>query len=327
MKHLSFLLFIGVLCVSCSDDYIGIPRSEPYESPSLKVSLNGKEVKVARKYVMTHDLLVTLGPCGGNNLTQIKKLSYIPNQTDTISTDENFCPTYYSATDWIGPYWMRAQNNGNQNSGFTGGWHAYNGDFTGSPTARTISVQAFLDGQPLEDGSSNVVCKDARIVVENRLQAGNTKEFDGSGREVLKETVTYHFHADTIAVSVTSEALEDITIEIYYGLQSCFGGVARMFCADSVFTCRTDGYHGTMARVHEVECTKDDGHQVVCRLDSVGLGTQDHYNRCEVDTNRQYCFTSPYGKTYFRLVGEVGLPLKKGQKTFWSGAYIFKESQ
>ena len=318
-----FVFTVLLLIFACTDD-IGIPPSEPQNPVLLKISQEGNKISVVRKYVMTHDLDIILGPCGGNNLVQLQRIAYIPNNSDSLANTNNQGPTYVSATDWVGPYWMSAINNGNGNSGFTGGWHAYNGDFTGSPTARTSNVTVYVDGKAIKN-IKNTVCQEASVVVENFLQAGNTKEANRNGREVLKEIVTYHFRHDTMAVSVLSEALEDLNIEIYYGLQSCFGGRVRMFCADSVFTCLTDGYNGTMARASSAECTMGDGHQVLCFLDSIGLGAQNQYNKCKIDTNRQYCFTSPYGKTYFRLVGEVGLPMKKGETCYWSGGYIFKE--
>ena len=323
MRILSLLLTI-VFLYSC-EEYIGIPQSPPRQASLLKVSWEGTSVSISRKYVMSHDLIVTLGPCGGNSLIQLERLTYVPNLSDTICDTNRNGPTYYSSTDWIGPYWMVATQNGNGNSGFTGGWHAYNGDFTGSPTARTQQIKVYADDKLLDSRARNIQSQYVKVVVDNYIQAGNTKETDGSGREVLKESVCYLFHQDTIHVSVTSKALEDINIENYYGLQACFGGMVRMFCADSVYTCYTNGYHGTMARVHAAECTMDDGHQVLCLLDQFGLGTQDQFNICTIDTNRQFCFTSPYGKTYFRLVGEVGMPLHKGEVCYWQGAYIFRE--
>lgn len=323
MKY-QLIILATIIFAACNND-IGIPQSPPCEAELLKVSWDGVDVNVTRKYVLSHDLKVTLGPCGGNSLTQLKSLTYIPNQSNTIcDTDANGFK-YISSTDWVGPYWMVATKNGNGNSGFTGGWHAYNGDFTGSPTARTHQVKVYDGDKELPLGTKNYQSEFVKVVVENYIQAGNTKEPDGNGREVLKEIVSYLFHHDTLKVAVTSKALEDINIEIYYGLQSCFEGTVRMFCKDSVFTCKTDGYNGTMARVYSAECTRDDGHQVLCILDSVGLGTQTHYNACTIDTNRQYCFTSPYGKTYFRLVGEVGLPLYQGEECYWRGSYIFRE--
>ena len=321
----TILLLLSIITFAACDNDISIPQSPPRQANQLKVSWDGENIYVARKYIMSHDLIVILGPCGGNSLTQLKRLTYVANPSDTICATNSIGPTYVSSTDWVGPYWMVANNNGNANSGFTGGWHAYNGDFTGSPTARTDQVRIFADNKLLTAGAHNVQSDYVKVEVENYIQAGNTKEPNGNGREVLKEVVCYLFHNDTINVTVSGKALEHITIENYYGLQACFGGTVRMFCADSIFTCQTNGYNGTMARVHAAECTMGNGHQVICLLDSVGLGIQDHFNACTVDTNRQYCFTSPYGKTYFRLVGEIGMPLQQGDSFYWKGAYIFKE--
>ena len=325
MPRLLILLF-ALLAVSCSKD-ISIDDYEPVTADRFKVTVAGNEVSVVRHYVSNHDLEVTMGACGANDLVQIKQLTYIRNASQTIADTGTAGLRYVSYSDWVGPYWMEAVANGNNNSGFTGGWHGYDGDFSGSATARTTRVTTVIDGQPVGEDCQNLTCRDIHVVVENLLQAGNTKQRDGRGREVLRETVDYHFHADTISVSVSSEALEDLVIQNYYGLQSCFGGTVRMVARDTTYTFANDGYHGPLQRILAAECTRPDGHQVRCLLDNVGLGTQHRYNLCPTEPERQYCFTSPYDKTYFRLVGEVGLPLSKGQTVFWSGAYIFREKR
>lgn len=325
-----FITVIGWISISagltgCTDD-IGIDSSEPRQATSLKVSFGkGMQVSVVRHYVVGYDIELTLGPCGGNNLVQLKRITYIPNHTDTLAHTGSKGLAFNSPSDWIGPYWISAAHHGNAGSGFTGGWHAYNGDATGSPTARTTAVSVVADGSVVASGSGDIVANEVMVTVSNRIQAGNTKEADGSGREVLSEVVTYRFHSDTVAVSVVSTALEDLTIDNYYGMQSCFGGTVNMYSADSMRTFHTDGYHGSPVRVSRMECSMDDGHQVVCLLDSTGLGAQDRYNRCTEDTDRQYCFTSPFGKAYFRLVGEVGLSLSRSDAVCWSGAYVFRE--
>ena len=109
MRILSLLLTI-VFLYSC-EEYIGIPQSPPRQASLLKVSWEGTSVSISRKYVMSHDLIVTLGPCGGNSLIQLERLTYVPNLSDTICDTNRNGPTYYSSTDWIGPYWMVATQN------------------------------------------------------------------------------------------------------------------------------------------------------------------------------------------------------------------------
>lgn len=324
MKRVFFFLLTFAL-VSCSKD-IAIDEYIPVPANSFKVTRKGNNVSVVRHYVKNYDFELLLGPCGINQLVQIKKLTYIPNSSSEISSPGKPGPNYVSYSDWIGPCWMEALERGNGNSGFTGGWHGSDGDVGGGPTARCVSVSVFVDGQQLDTDVHDMRCRDVLVVVENHLQAGNTKQSDGNGREVLSETVNYHFHADTLSVSVAFKPLEDIVIQNYYGLQSCFGGTVRMACRDTIYTFLNDGYHGAPRRVSIAECTRDDGHQVRCVLDSIGLGRQIGYNLTPSEPERQFCFTSPYGKTYFRLVGEAFLPLYRGQSAFWSGAYIFREA-
>jgi hypothetical protein len=53
-----------------------------------------------------------------------------------------------------------------------------------------------------------------KIEVVNLIQANNTKEADGSGRPVLRETVTYEITGGEVQVHNEIEALEDITFDM-----------------------------------------------------------------------------------------------------------------
>lgn len=285
----------------------------------LRVAQEGEDVYVSRSYTATMDLQTVLAPCGPNGLLGIRELKYFnPEKSTGIS--------HVSTSDWVGPYIVHASHDENKPDAFTGGWHAYNGDASGTPTARLVGCELYIDGQQKSGIYKEEECREVVVKATHLIQACNTKQADGNGREVLQENVAYRFRGDTLSITMQITALEDVVIDNYYGLQSCYGGEVCMFTQDSVYTCHTDGYNGAMSRVSKASCTLPDGRQVVCLLDSVGLGTQNRYNVCTVDTNRQFCFTSPFGKVYFRLVGEVGMPLQQGEQVFWSGAYIFRQS-
>lgn len=53
-----------------------------------------------------------------------------------------------------------------------------------------------------------------KIEVVNLIQANNTKEADGSGRPVLRKTVTYEITGGEVQVHNEIEALEDITFDM-----------------------------------------------------------------------------------------------------------------
>jgi predicted RNA-binding Zn-ribbon protein involved in translation (DUF1610 family) len=57
------------------------------------------------------------------------------------------------------------------------------------------------------------------IVVTNRIQGYNTTLPDGDSREILEEVVTYTVKDGKVSIAVTFTALEDLHIELYYGIQ------------------------------------------------------------------------------------------------------------
>ena len=290
------------------------------QKQTLSVSEKEEGLCISREYTPQINLQTVLSPCGPNELMGISQLRY-------LKPDDSLSTLFATTSDWIGPYVLHAIEGNNRRGNFTGGWHAYNGDGTGTPTARLVEKQVFIDGILTEHLWQEQSCSEVVVKAKHLIQADNTKQEDGMGREVLQEDVTYRFSGDTIGIKMEITALEDLVIDNYYGLQSCYGNLVQMYTTEGIETFHTDGYHGTMTRVSKMTCTLPDGRQVVCVLDSIGLGTQNRFNKCDVDTDRQYCFTSPYNKVYYRLVGEVGMPMKRGEKVYWSGFYLFRQAR
>lgn len=128
-----------------------------------------------------------------------------------------------AVSDWIGPYIVGANQNGNGNGqDFTGGNHNYDGGENSSVTGRTVQYNVWVDGKEPQDGKV-ISGKKVKIEVVNRIQGFNTKEQDGSGREILQETVTYEVEGGQVQVHTEIQPLEDITLYRYYGLQSVNG--------------------------------------------------------------------------------------------------------
>jgi hypothetical protein len=71
----------------------------------------------------------------------------------------------------------------------------------------------WADGVEVADGSVTASVY-TKIEVVNLIQANNTKEADGSGRPVLRETVTYEITGGEVQVHNEIEALEDITFDM-----------------------------------------------------------------------------------------------------------------
>ncbi|MGG3306583.1 hypothetical protein AB4124_19185 [Paenibacillus sp. 2KB_20] len=171
-----------------------------------------------------------------------------------------------------------------------------------------------------------------KIEVVHLIQAYNTKEADGSGRLVLRETVTYEISGGHVHVHDVIEALEDITFDTYYGLQSVNGAwndTVRYFAGDQEVASSPANIYsdsGTKAVNPNVDSclrsSSDQGgfqHKLRVRLDrQYGLGAL-----ANLADHLPVIFTQEYGKTYFLQIKGTTPELKQGEKFAWQGSYEF----
>ena len=302
------------------------PSSEPSAEPSgdpgadievsMKVNQEDLKVEFSSKSLSGEDLLVTLAPVSANKTVQIDRYE--------IGTEK-----YTSYTDWIGPFNVYAVNKPvNSTYGFTGGWHGSNGDGTGNPTAQTQSIEVSMDGEAVEDGTHQG--KEAVCVVYNKIEAANTK-FDDAKRFVLSETVTYTFTGGRLYVKVDIEALEDVDIRIYYGMQIA-GGYCKKFTfttSDGQTSECTESYFAK-GDIREMTGYSTGGHLVKAHMYDEGLGS------FEKATKEYHALTQYYGATngkgYYMLIGDMNAAsnsyrLKKDEKLFWRGFYEFNKAE
>lgn len=259
------------------------------------------------------DLLITLAPVSANKTVQIDVYA-IGNES------------FQSYTDWIGPFNMKTVAATAQTEkawGFTGGWHGSNGDGTGDPTARTIKIEASLDGNETTSGTGS----EATVKVFNQVEAANTK-FNETKRFVLDETVTYTFKEGRLYVRVDITAREDVKILIYYGMQ-----IAGGFCKSFTFTTedgKEESTTGTLlmkGKVRDMTGFSTGGHSVTAHMFDEGLGTY------SLATPAYSALTQYYGenngKGYYMLIGDKdasskSYTMKMGETVYWSGYYEFK---
>ena len=110
-----------------------------------------------------------------------------------------------------------------KHSPFTGGNHGYKDsgsttDPENTPTGRMVSFQVFADGVAVEDGYSGYA-QTITFKWVNMVQAANTVQPDGSGREVLKEEYEMVFDGEKFNIHNVITVLEKSYITSYYGLQ------------------------------------------------------------------------------------------------------------
>ena len=182
-------------------------------------------IKVVSKYNKNEDRCTELRKKGGNNLFDFYTAYIIKNSGNSVSTHTKGTEVYRNTTDFHAPFIIRALNNidgDNPKSWeFTGGNHAYNGNNTGSATARTTSLEFWVDNRKISNGSGKFSGKAKVIEIRwsNNVQANNTVKKDGSGREVLTEKHTLTFNGEEWTSHIELIPLEDIQCYTWYGLQ------------------------------------------------------------------------------------------------------------
>lgn len=182
-------------------------------------------IKVVSKYNENEDRCIELRKKGGNNLFDFYTAYIIDNKESTVAEHTNGVEVYRNTTDFHAPFIIRALKNidgDNPNSWeFTGGNHAYNGNHTGSATARTTKLEFFVDGKKISNGKGEFSGKANVIEIRwsNNVQANNTVKKDGSGREVLTEKHTMTFDGKEWISHVELIPLEDIRCYTWYGFQ------------------------------------------------------------------------------------------------------------
>ncbi|WP_339266517.1 DUF4855 domain-containing protein [Paenibacillus sp. FSL K6-1330] len=294
----------------------------------------GTEITVAHKYNDQSDMWIVFDRFGANKLEGLKEWRLAENTGTTVNPDMSRPSTLLQAdvSDWIGPYVVRANANGNGNPwDFTGGNHNYDGGSTSSHTGRTDSFRVWADGMEVADGTVTASVY-TKIVVVSLIQAYNTKEADGSGRPVLRETVTYEISGGHVQVHNEIEALEDITFDTYYGLQSVNGAwndTVRYFAGDQeVASSPANRYSDSGTKAvnpnvdsYQLSSTDQGGfqHKLRVRLDrQYGLGAL-----ANLADHMPVIFTQEYGKTYFLQIKGMTPELKQGEKFAWQGSYEF----
>lgn len=202
-----------------------VDRLKKY-SPPVQYHIDNNTLKVASHYLSDKDLLVTMNLGRGNGLFDFASFKLYPAGL-TIPEGENNAETLLSVgTDYHAPFIVKAIENADGddvgNSYFTGGNHQYNNQGSGStPTARSLSLRFFVDGQEIVSGQG--YANKVEIRWTNNVQGYNTRKADGTGREILQERHRLVFDGVAWSETIDLEPLEDILMERWYGLQFVFG--------------------------------------------------------------------------------------------------------
>lgn len=274
-------------------------------SNSLNVVQAENQIKVSNKNIKGNTIIITFEPLGVNKLWQIRSV-------EIYDSSDNLLVKSTTDTDSVGPYHVGAVNNadgdniGTAISNFTGGCHGYNGDLTGTATASSSVVVNSL-GSIVD------------VVVTNRIQGYNTRKEDGTGREILVEEVHYIFEnkVDGFKVNNYIKALEEVTINLYYGMQIAFARQYVKFNSGEVGKWKEQSLNASYDgnSLDSVAGKSNTGLiQEMYVLDR-GLG---HFGLVPSDIPKVF----QSGKIYYNLIRQ-NVSLEADDTLFFEGGYIF----
>ena len=330
------------IIASTSED----PRAYP-----LFINIANEVAEITYKYDASTDYTIQMqkqggldaddNPTGGNQLFDFCRWFKTSN-TSPIVTNAPNVSSYYkiNGTDFLGPFRIRALTNidgdtPNSND-WTGGNHQYNNQGSGSTaTARTANIKFKVDGRFVS--SFNGYAREIVLSWDNYIQANNTKKSDGTGREVLKEHYEVRFDGDKFYVRNVIEALEDICIYTYYGMQAKQlynqgGAIDNYFLYAGSKVNRTWQPRSTATTSGDKNCRdiiyQRSPDRLEMHIDYEGLG--DFADSITNPHNDEPCSAlSSTGKLYFNLIDYgttydgSGLILNGGDTVFWEGYYKF----
>ena len=295
---------------------------------------SSKSVRIAWKYNKENDMWFHIAPCGCSNLPQIHNIHLVANANKhpnpNLTSDSTLwfkCPS-----DFVGPYaGLVAINNGDgdkpDSGDWIGGWHGYNNDLTGAPTAQNLKFEVYVNNTLLESIDEIIGAYSIKVVVTNGLYGSNTKKQDGTGRIIAEEQVVYEFNQGKINISHKFKALEELRIGTYYGIQTCNYNW-NDYCLpinDPIIKVPFDpkgvqklgGSKNDGSKVCEYHLSKE-GHNLRAFIDpTYGLGLRENV------PNTKFLFhTQSYGKSYFMLI-DGGKTMTTGEEMHWRGGYEF----
>ena len=312
---------------------------------TLAIKKSGKNIQIAYKYNTNKDCRIRINNINANGTPQLCGNEFFLNTNSLPSIDFDSSGDAFNIgkTDFIGPIICEASNNADTDVNtdgslhFTGGMHDITDTIgNGKPTATNISMRTYIDGV-LYDEDSNIITRanHIRIQVQNKIMASNTVKADGNGRYVISEIVTYEIGTDMkLNVKVTLEAIEDVKIYKYYGMQGNFLGYKTNYEWAQINYLNNNDilYYATLgtestnlqnAKCNEIIVDDRKLNTVSMYIKPVGLGT------FFLNTEDRCALATKWSKVYYNLIRKENEPFLfyNHKCLFWEGVYDFKESR
>ncbi|GEM_PF-596652 len=288
-----------------------------------KTIKQGDDVIISFRYQKDTDMHVVIGKCGINEMVNFKAIYLEKNTSDDVNAviGKNAQLFMQACTDWLGPYVVKALENGDGGgSAFTGGWHSIKRDEKYYKTGMTYSFDVMSNNRTIKENKVANGAVDIQII--NLIKGYNTVK---SERYLLREEIRIKADNGQFDIKVRTTALEPIYITKYYGLQTqngtWNGGVQYGNDGINLINkCSESGAKKDVGAINNFSLwSEDKKHRLYCSInDKVGIGSFKN-----IPDNMSTIFTEAYGKTYFNLINGNGVHLLSEESVTWEGRYVF----
>lgn len=164
------------------------------------------------------DVGVKLKTFDKNDCYQFCSFGTVDNNKPYVCDDPSKYVEYMSTgEDIFGPAMVYAKENIDGDLPITDKWSGGLHTYDDHNSSRRVSLDIYFDGRK-KDGFVGY-CNVIDIVIVHQDIASNTWKTDGTGREVLKETIKMHFENGVVNIETTFTALEPVEIRKWYFLQ------------------------------------------------------------------------------------------------------------
>ena len=293
------------------------------------VDASGTEMLILWKMygLNNKDVGIKLKTFSKNDLYQFCSFGTVANPSNYVSNEsDNYVEFISTAEDWFSPIRVKAVNDIDGDSPledkFSGGLHTY----SDQNTARRISLDIYFDGR--KNPGYVGYCKTIDVIEVHQLVASNTFKNNGTGREVIVQTIKMHFEGGTVHVQTEYKALEPVTVSRWYFLQAHHK--ADGFGTAGIRYIGSDANRG----INDMDAASNSGDmyartmrllssdmQIDMEIDDFDIGRFSH----STEYSAFVSFYTSYSKAYFRAIyaDETPFSLDTGDTFMARGYYRF----
>ena len=275
-------------------------------------------LQVISSFDKNNDIMLCFGLNGPNGMCGLRGFKIITKGGD-------FTNSFEEIGEIIGPWKIYSLENqvDQGNSDFTGGYHSINYNDKWYPSARNISLNYYADDVEITKVSGVVYCNSIKVKSEVLICSYNTFNKDNNkAREVLDYKDCWQFSGDKIFVKANFEALEKISINLHYGLQTdnFYNKVGFYYDGGYLAKDTTDNQINNINGLPYLVYTRrnSDNLALYCRMFSEGAMTGER-------TEGIKAFSQSYGlacKTYHWVYGNGNTPIfNNGDKSYYRGYF------